>query len=209
MTPTLKFQLLRRIGPRTAQDNEHDNSTAAVLDLGGASTQIVFEPIDTNLTDDKPALEPGEHVYALSFGGRNHALYQHSHLGYGLMEARRSVHGLTAFNERWRAQHQKKIGSGVELPSPCLVKDGRKKVELEPDQTIELVGTGAGFDACRRLVEVIMAKDALCPLGPCAFGGVYQPRFVDNFKSGPIYAYVWCFSFTSIDGAMSNRHAYQ
>ncbi|KAG0149220.1 hypothetical protein CROQUDRAFT_689289 [Cronartium quercuum f. sp. fusiforme G11] len=180
--------LLRRIGPRTSHSNEQDNTTAAVLDLGGASTQIVFEPIDENLNDDKPALEPGEHVYALSFGGRDHNLYQHSHLGYGLMEARRSVHSLTSFNERWRSQHQKKIKKEIQIPSPCLVKDGRKKVELEPDQIIELIGTGAGFDACRRLIEVIMAKDAVCPLGPCAFGGVYQPRFVDNFKSGPIYA---------------------
>lgn len=170
--------------------SERDNSTAAVLDLGGASTQIVFEPVAaTNLATKKPALEPGEHVYALTFGGRDHALYQHSHLGYGLMEARRSVHNLAAFNYRWRAQHGTKSGT-TELPSPCLVKAGRKKVELEPDKVVELVGTGAGFDACRRLVDVIMAKDAPCVLAPCAFGGVYQPRFVDNFKSGPIYAYV-------------------
>ncbi|KAH9812844.1 nucleoside phosphatase GDA1/CD39 [Melampsora americana] len=178
--------LLKRIGPQTSIQKKHDTSTAAVLDLGGASTQIVFEPLQV---DQKPILEPGDHVYDLKFGGRHHALYQHSHLGYGLMEARRSIHNLVAFNQRWKSQHSSHSKDKVfEIFSPCLIKDGRKKVELEPDQLIEIVGTGAGFDACRRLVEIVMAKDDTCPLKPCAFGGVYQPRLEDSFKTGPIYA---------------------
>ncbi|EGG13113.1 uncharacterized protein MELLADRAFT_41476 [Melampsora larici-populina 98AG31] len=178
--------LLKRIGPQTTVQKNLDTSTAAVLDLGGASTQIVFEPLQV---DKQAILEPGDHVYDLKFGGRNHALYQHSHLGYGLMEARRSIHNLVAFNQRWRSQHSKHSSDQVlEIFSPCLVKDGRKKVELEPDQLIEIVGTGAGFNACRRLVEIVMDKDETCKLKPCAFGGVYQPRLEDSFKTGPIYA---------------------
>ena len=40
----------------------------------------------------------------------------------------------------------------------------------------------------RRVVDVVMAKDALCEVEPCAFGGVYQPSLMQTFGHGPIYA---------------------
>lgn len=70
-------------------------NTYAVLDLGGASTQIVFEPIfrytEQNMTE-------GEHIYELTYGygAEKRALYQYSHLGYGLIRARNQVHELVA-----------------------------------------------------------------------------------------------------------------
>ncbi|GME96750.1 unnamed protein product [Ambrosiozyma monospora] len=54
--------------------------TATVFDLGGGSTQIVFEPVDGE------QMIEGEHKYEISFGGRDFTLYQYSHLGYGLMQ---------------------------------------------------------------------------------------------------------------------------
>ena len=55
-----------------------------VLDLGGASTQIMFEP---KFSKPDWSLIDGEHKYDLKFGGKTHVLYQHSYLGYGLMHA--------------------------------------------------------------------------------------------------------------------------
>lgn len=92
-----------------------ENNTAAVFDLGGASTQIVFEPdpavyskslmrqileSDEELSDsdgydyrDHPLHKHHlDHVYEMSLGSRSYRLYQHSHLGYGLMEARKKIH---------------------------------------------------------------------------------------------------------------------
>lgn len=68
----------------------------AVLDLGGASTQIVFEP--TFHTADQKMTE-GEHKYDLTYGENagKRELYQHSYLGYGLMAARSHVHKLVHF----------------------------------------------------------------------------------------------------------------
>ncbi|WFD30988.1 guanosine-diphosphatase [Malassezia sp. CBS 17886] len=80
--------------------------TAAVLDLGGGSTQIVFEP---HMRPGTPGMRPGEHVYELrgvwwggraltpDFEKRSFVLYQNSYLGYGLKQARKSVNSLTAF----------------------------------------------------------------------------------------------------------------
>ena len=72
-------------------------TSAAVLDLGGASTQIVFEPE----FEDKSTLQPGDHVYDLKFAEQPHVLYQHSYLGFGLMQARRAANNLVGFNWLW------------------------------------------------------------------------------------------------------------
>ncbi|KAE8258933.1 hypothetical protein A4X13_0g1350 [Tilletia indica] len=76
--------------------------TAAVLDLGGGSTQIVFEPRFENVSRavreeaEHIGMHPGEHVYQLSnFGASPYTLYQNSYLGYGLMQARSTVNALT------------------------------------------------------------------------------------------------------------------
>ena len=115
------------------------------------------------------------------------------------MQARRSVHNLVAFTHVWqsvtkagKAKEWEDLTKADEIPNPCLVKGGRKTVTLDPPGRpaveVTFVGTGAGFDACRRVVDVVMAKDALCDVEPCAFGGVYQPRLMETFGSGPIYA---------------------
>lgn len=159
--------------------------TAAVMDLGGASTQIVFEPIYESNTQ---GMHPGEHVYELSnFGGRKYTLYQNSYLGYGLMEARKSINSLTYMT--FSLSHPDKVrmgttpvklaapegvaggssGSGqdaeVKVPSPCFAEGRSKKVKVRmPGQSDEIdvtmVGTAGGFEACKRLVEVMMDKDA-------------------------------------------------
>ncbi|KAL9934250.1 hypothetical protein V8E36_006706 [Tilletia maclaganii] len=76
--------------------------TAAVLDLGGGSTQIVFEPRFEHVSKvvqeeaKHVGMHPGEHVYELkNFGSQSHTLYQNSYLGYGLMQARATVNALT------------------------------------------------------------------------------------------------------------------
>ncbi|EDR00489.1 uncharacterized protein LACBIDRAFT_334093 [Laccaria bicolor S238N-H82] len=49
-----------------------DTPTYAILNLGGASKQIVFEPVFTS--SDTMQIE-GEHNYDLQFGGRSYVLY--------------------------------------------------------------------------------------------------------------------------------------
>ncbi|GAA5876106.1 hypothetical protein JCM8547_002638 [Rhodosporidiobolus lusitaniae] len=188
---TINF-LLGMIGP----DQPASAGTAAVMDLGGASTQIVFEPIFDPVSHD--SLGKGDHVYDLSFAGAPHILYQHSHLGYGLMQARRAVHNLVAFSYVWQSAPK---GKEVEWDSltvkdrihnPCMFKGETKEVDLDPPGRnpvkVTMVGTGAGFEACRRVVEVMIAKDAACEKPPCAFAGVYQPKMAEVFAAGKVWA---------------------
>lgn len=130
----------------------------AVLDLGGASTQIVFEPV----FDSDAALREGEHKYELRFGGMEHVLYQHSYLGYGLMRARKSVHRLVDFAASIRT-----AGVGEEIGNPCLARGTRRVVQVEvggspaTTKNVTMVGADVGsFEACNRVMQLVMAKDA-------------------------------------------------
>lgn len=134
-------------------------SPYAVLDLGGASTQIVFEPMFDEKRPDK-SLEPGEHKYDLEFGGKKRVLYQHSYLGYGLMKARESVHRLVEF---LATAHDLEKGS---IANPCLAQGTARSVnvtDIKTDQPrlVNMEGADVGnFDACNRVVQLVMAKDA-------------------------------------------------
>ncbi|KAJ7131409.1 nucleoside phosphatase family-domain-containing protein [Mycena epipterygia] len=151
-----------------------DAPTVAVLDLGGASTQIVFAP-----TAGAPMVE-GDHKYALDFQGKTRMLYQHSYLGYGLMRARGSVHRLVDF--------MADAAPGVVVSNPCLAQGTQRTVDITTPEgkTRKVVMDGGevgGFDACARLIALVLAKDAVCTVRPCAFGGVYQPPLSEAFPA--------------------------
>ena len=134
------------------------------MDLGGASTQIVFEP--TFAADSDQELAEGEHKYLLNFGGKDFTLYQHSYLGYGLMRARRSVHNLVAFTWSFgKGEVQwETLSESTEIANPCLVKGSTRRVELDPPGrtpvNVTMHGVTGGYEACKRVVELVMAKDA-------------------------------------------------
>lgn len=167
--------------------------TLAVMDLGGASTQIVFEPQFP--AKSKDAFAEGDHKYKLNFQGREHTLYQHSYLGYGLMRARRSVHNLVGFTYSFgQGSHLDwdEFSETVQVPNPCLIKGTSKTVELDPPGrkavSVSMHGGNGGFEACNRIVELVMAKDDICEVKPCSFNGVYQPSLLDTFPKGKLLA---------------------
>lgn len=144
-------------------DSPEDASPYAVLDLGGGSTQIVFEP---QFGDEKAdeGLKEGEHKYELEFGGAKRVLYQHSYLGYGLKSARASVHRLVQFMDSLRPAKAGAIDSKRMIHNPCLAQGTVKEVELPVEGgdpvTVTMTGSDVGsFEACNRVLELVMAKD--------------------------------------------------
>ncbi|RXW21360.1 hypothetical protein EST38_g4508 [Candolleomyces aberdarensis] len=179
-------------------------STFAVLDLGGGPNHIIFEP---NFHPSRPEvrLEEGEHKYDLEFGGKKYELYQHLYLDYGLMRARIRVHRLVEFMASTRPGATSKFhpidqdGDGhpdIEvIPNPCLARTTYRSVEITEStgrvkwETRKVTMAGedvGGFEACQRVVALVMAKDAVCELKPCSFNGVYQPSLLDSFKNGRV-----------------------
>jgi guanosine-diphosphatase len=62
-------------------DPSKGKKTAAIMDLGGGSTQIVFEPFND--------IPDGSHKVQVPFGNKTYTLYQKSYDGFGLMQGRK------------------------------------------------------------------------------------------------------------------------
>ncbi|CAG8546462.1 5883_t:CDS:2 [Ambispora leptoticha] len=185
--------LLDRIGSVKKQP------TAAIFDLGGGSTQIVFEPD----TIDGFEVAPGDHKYELEFGGHTYILYQHSYLGYGLMEARKAMKNFMA--KLWQNidTHDipglyfddltlDNITGDNYIPHPCFPKNF---TDLWINSTF--IGTGAGHAQCRAITEKVLNKEKECPLAPCAFDGIYQPPIRETFSFHDIYAFSYFYDRAS------------
>ncbi|KAL5366358.1 nucleoside phosphatase GDA1/CD39 [Aspergillus floccosus] len=186
-----------------------ETPTAAVFDLGGGSTQIVFQPtFENSKSGGMPEhLAAGDHKYDLEFGGRHFELYQHSHLGYGLMAARDTVH--KAVVEAKLAANPKDT-SWVTQPisNPCIGPGMERDVKLEFSTehplgpgpvTFKMVGPKEGLSAavqCRGLAEKILNKDAECKLAPCSFNGVHQPSLEKTFSREDVYIFSYFFDRT-------------
>jgi len=175
---------------------DHDE-TAAVFDLGGGSTQIVFQPSFEGLTSggmpDK--LAEGDHKYELNFGGRKFSLYQHSHLGYGLMAAREAIHA-TLVNDLYEENKADKAWTKKPIVNPCFAAGMTKEVTVKLEKNhalgaevvLNMTGPAVAAPAqCRGLAERILRKDAHCTLAPCSFNGVHQPSIAKTFAREDIY----------------------
>ena len=154
--------------------------TAAVFDLGGGSTQIVFEPE----FDTSTQMSEGEHKYSLKYAGREFTLYQQSHLGYGLMEARKAIH-----------QEVARTATNLDEPlvNPCIPPGMNKEVEIDvagKTKKVTMIGPKEnGATQCRFLAEKILKKDGVCNTAPCSFNGIYQPELAKTFASGEAYIF--------------------
>lgn len=136
-------------------------------------------------------LAPGDHKYELKFGGRHFDLYQHSHLGYGLKEARKAIHTavITAAKDKLGATWADKA-----IVNPCIIPGKTKVIEWEdtPDTKINVTFTGPtdpSMPQCRFLAEQILKKDEKCELTPCSFNGIHQPPLQRTFATEDIYIF--------------------
>ena len=160
--------------------------TAAVFDLGGGSTQIVFQPTYKSPSGGMPEkLADGDHKYSLSFGGRDFELYQHSHLGYGLNEARSAIHKVVAQAKKDSHSGDKSWKADL-IEHPCIppnMTTGPITVKLDDgEHEVRMTGPTAATPAqCRGLAEKILKKEEDCKLAPCSFSGVHQPSLEKTF----------------------------
>ncbi|KAL1988948.1 hypothetical protein VTN96DRAFT_6937 [Rasamsonia emersonii] len=183
-----------------------ETPTAAVFDLGGGSTQIVFQPNFNSKAGGMPEkMADGDHKYSLQFGGREFELYQHSHLGYGLMAAREAIH--KAVVEAKLALSPKDLSWVKQpIPNPCIGPGMERQVNLTFDQdhplgpeiTVTMVGPKelSAPAQCRGLAEKILHKDAECKLAPCSFNGVHQPSLEKTFAKEDVYIFSYFYDRT-------------
>ncbi|ORZ07972.1 nucleoside phosphatase GDA1/CD39, partial [Lobosporangium transversale] len=168
-------------GSGTDQNNSTPyRHTLGFLDMGGASTQIAFEPSSqaskehaNDLTTvklrtlDSQTLE--YHVFVTTF------------LGYGSNQARRRYvkDYLLSTNKDWL--ETQKPGVQITIEDPCLPKN----LQLSETHTmphVPLMGSGS-FTECLKRVEVLLNKDKECSDIPCLFNGVHTPPIDFNINT--------------------------
>ncbi|KAI8605584.1 nucleoside phosphatase GDA1/CD39, partial [Dissophora ornata] len=154
--------------------------TLGFLDMGGASTQIAFEPSpkasEEHFNDlTRVALETLDgqtmeyHVFVTTF------------LGYGSNQARRRYvkDYLLSNNKHWL--ETQKPGVQVTIEDPCLPKN----LQLSETHTmphVPLMGSGS-FTECLKRVELLLNKDKECTDVPCLFNGVHTPPIDFNINT--------------------------
>ncbi|KAJ6531168.1 nucleoside phosphatase family-domain-containing protein [Mycena capillaripes] len=151
-------------------------TTYGFLDMGGASTQIAFEPqaahVDDQMTliDVRLRLLNGEEIH--------HQVFVTTWLGYGTNQARERYVG-SAINDHEQTRPE---GGDDVVHDPCLPVD----LELSEQpvhtgtstdhakKTHRIVGTGS-FEQCMQKTEPLLNKTAPCPDTPCLMNGVHVP----------------------------------
>lgn len=183
--------------------------TAAVFDLGGGSTQIVFQPTfpDAKNGGLPEQMAEGDHKYALSFGGRDFTLYQHSYLGYGLMEARNNLHRVVV-EGMYENSPESKAWLGKPISNPCLAPGSSKQIDVQLEEnhplgksvSVNMTGPATTSVAapanCRALAEKTLKKESTCKLAPCAFNGVHQPSLEKTFAREDVYLFSYFYDRT-------------
>ena len=160
--------------------HSQDRTTYGFLDMGGASTQIAFEPSlsernnpENSLIEVRLRLLGGEEVV--------HKVFVTTWLGYGTNQARERyvAQAINAFEENRSTNPDP---SSDVILDPCLPKDLKLVGQpVQPHSTPHhskqphtLVGTGS-FEQCLKETAPLLNKDAPCSSPPCLFNGVHVP----------------------------------
>ena len=158
-----------------------DRSTYGFLDMGGASTQIAFEPNSEeqgktqSLMDVRLRLMSGEEI--------SHKIFVTTWLGYGTNQAReRYVGQAIKQHEQSRPLIEDPPPSADVVEDPCLPSGltlAESPVYTEPSTSHErkahtLLGTGS-FERCLQDTLPLLNRTAPCRAASCLFNGVYVP----------------------------------
>ena len=156
-----------------------NHTTYGFLDMGGASTQIAFEPSienqskSDNLIDVRLRLLSGEEIH--------HKVFVTTWLGYGTNQARERYVGKIV-TENDATLHGDEDEDHL-VPDPCLPKD----LELREDpvhsvspatthltKPHRMIGTGS-FEECMKKTASLLNTTEPCPDTPCLMNGVHVP----------------------------------
>lgn len=157
--------------------SSENRTTYGFLDMGGASTQIAFEP-SADYHDSKSSLM---NVRLRLLGGQeiHHRVFVATWLGYGTNQARERYVGkaITDFEVS-------RTSSDDVVLDPCLPKNleltetpvhsNMDTASEHSKKTHQLKGTGS-FEQCMKKTSSLLNKNSPCPDVPCPMNGIHVP----------------------------------
>ena len=176
------------IGPFRPRGLVDKDNAYAVVEMGGASTQVT--QIASSYADQK-SIEKG-FSYEFSIQGERFVLYAHSYLGYGGDQAR------VSFNNYLKTRRSSAPVPSEQLMDPCLnsgyMRDkghGGKTPYDGPDGDFYVVGSGDNTDkSCHEHLEAALFPKRHGVMADCkeepnfvSFDCVHQPPYVRKSKN--------------------------
>jgi len=143
--------------------------TTGVLEMGGASLQVIFQPDTDILANEMPYYynETLYSVYATSY-----------------------MFGIDLARERYYKGLQKDAPSGAKkINSPCLLAGDSHTADVNGSE-IEFKGTG-NSSACRERVEALLHEDYECNLPPCPMMGRHVTPITPDLKFAGASNFFW------------------
>lgn len=166
-----------------ASHEENHRATYGFLDMGGASTQIAFEPSEPEKAhSSKTTLDNLVEVRLRLLGGEEiqHRVFVTTWLGYGTNQARERYLGQEVVEWEAHSEH----GSEAPIPDPCLPKGLILDEYPMPDNSPpdshsrklhRFLGQGS-FAQCVKETAPLLNKTVPCHDSPCLFNGVPAPK---------------------------------
>ncbi|CAM5163140.1 unnamed protein product [Eretmochelys imbricata] len=159
------------------------------LDLGGASTQITFQPSGT--------IEDNSTKVFFRLYGTNYSIYTHSYLCYGRDQALKML--LAALRKEnltsqqishpcYPKGYEENVTAAALYDSPCVPAP----VAHDPSQILTVRGTGAPAE-CRSAIQKLFNFTACGANRTCGFNGVYQPPGHGQFFAFSGFYYTFYF----------------
>uniref|UniRef100_A0A7M4EZ43 Ectonucleoside triphosphate diphosphohydrolase 8 n=1 Tax=Crocodylus porosus TaxID=8502 RepID=A0A7M4EZ43_CROPO len=163
------------------------------LDLGGASTQITFQPSGT--------IEDNSTKVFFRLYGTEYSIYTHSYLCYGRDQALKML--LASLTTR----------PAIQIPHPCYPKEYEMNITTadlydspcvpdtpSPNKTLTFKGTGVPAE-CRSTIQKLFNLTA-CGAGKmCGFNEVYQPPVHGQFFA--FSGFYYTFNFLNLTSSQS------
>lgn len=177
-------------GKEKVADEEvgYPRTTYGFLDMGGASTQIAFEPSAEHEKDVKGKGLVDVRLRLLNGEEIRHKVFVTTWLGYGTNQARERYVGEAIREFEDVRAHDSSAGDADVVSDPCLPKGleliespvhvstagAHTTVDSHAKKPHKLVGTGA-FEQCVRKTEPLLNRDKPCPDAPCLMNGIHVP----------------------------------
>ncbi|NWV33391.1 ENTP8 diphosphohydrolase, partial [Grantiella picta] len=179
-------------------EHPQDTEVLGALDLGGASTQITFQP--------GVSVEDRNTSVFFRLYGTNYSLYSHSYLCYGQSQALKML--LAALHQAspsaqfshpcYPRGYQENVTVAQLYDSPCV----RAPSSASPESVLTVTGTGDPA-ACGAAVQRLF-NFSCGAQWPCGFNGVYQPPVRGQFFAFAGFYYTFDFLNLTRQQSLSN-----